>query len=144
MKICEKCGLKQADSEVVCNRCREKLPEFFAQSTEPELPTLPEKIVGIAALTGLVAAVVLIFINRNSEELLRYWGAIWAAAFFGNCAMQTLLSNLIWENEKRKLSQKIKGAHKAEPSNYYLITRKIIIWGSFAAALIGLAFAIFR
>lgn len=159
MKICLKCGAQQTDNRNFCIDCGEKLgksiPKKEAENiklqTEDKIDKLynkndtlsvsvPDKIIGLSAIIGAIAASILSIIFKDNSANTPY--AVSSVLLFIYCALNALLPKMMWTIEKVRLSFTIKAADNAIPSSFYLIMRKIAVYGCFIFAVIFLVYVI--
>lgn len=142
MKICEKCRCQNADTRVFCVDCGATLGEKLSEAqeaihqqqlneniekmynrTDPLYVSVFDKVVGILALLGCVASVVLPFFKPYTMSGDHPY--LWAFLFFACAAVDAFIPHLAWELEKLRLGFWADGADSLEPSNLYLIGRRV-------------------
>lgn len=145
MKICSKCGAQQSDTRIFCVDCGERLgdslPEKASQvieeetdnkinklynKTDPLYVSFLDKIVGFASLIGAVLMVIFMVVFRRNLEYVPE--SLYAIVLFLLSSLNALVPKILWAMEKIRLSFTINDSDNAEPSDFYLIMRKISIW----------------
>ena len=143
MKLCEKCGTPQKDENFRCVECGNILPEPLsdkeeeiinsriseyidsqAERTEDFYVTNFDKIMIALDIIGFIVSVaVLIFRSplTNTDAL-----CIYTAGFFGFMAIDTTFPKILWFFEKLRVQMRYH-VDDLQPSDTYLITRKIMI-----------------
>lgn len=161
MKICDKCGAQQSDARIFCVDCNEKLGDSISKDrlqeikketqekidkinnkADPLYVNISDKVVGFVSLIGLVIILFFMIIYRhNLDNALE---SIYSIMFFVLCALNALAPKILWALEKFRLSLTISSADDAEPSDFYRIMRKIVIYGCFIFAVVFLVVTIFN
>ncbi len=140
MKLCDKCGAQNRDERTFCVDCGEKLDAPLSDSAvrliekqnnavteklynrgDPLHRTLYDKIVGIAALVGLVAFIpvgILLLIRGQGEAA--YWAVPLLLVL---AALESLVPALTWELEKMRLGWQMNGVDDATPGAGYRMGR---------------------
>ena len=159
MKICDKCGAFNSDDRMFCVDCNETLGEKISNAQEqkvrasiseqiselynkkdPLYVSRFDKIMGIVALVGMTASLVLMIISIFTQIDIKI--PLCALIFFLISVVEALIPKIMWELEKLRLSFTITGTDGLEPSDFYLKGRKIgimsgivlgaiMLWASF-------------
>lgn len=142
MKICDKCGAHNSDERIFCLDCGETLGERVSDVREQKINedidaqiekmynkndplhvSGVDKVVGMISLICAFAALTLIVVG---SIVGRSTGVLWLAVMMlGLSAIEALVPKLTWGIEKIRLSFTINGADDAEPSDLYLVGRRI-------------------
>ena len=144
MKICEKCRCQNTDTRVFCIDCGatlgEKLSDAQEAIYEQQLDESIEKmynrndplyvsvfdiVVGILALIGCAAAVIFPFFKPAPDFVYGEHPYIWAFVCFAIAALDALLPQLAWSLETWRLNLWADGADDLQPSQLYLIGRRV-------------------
>ena len=153
MKLCEKCRCENADTRVFCVDCGATLGEKLSDAQEAEYQLLLseniedmynrndplhvnlfDKIVGVIALLGCVASIVFPFLwPYTLSEDHPY---LWAFIFCALAALDALIPHLAWGLEKLRMGIWADGADDLQPSNFYLVGRRI---GNAVALAMGIS-----
>jgi len=156
MKICDKCGAQQSDKRNNCIDCGNALGNPLSESelreveseirdkidrsynaSDPLYVSRADKIIGILSLTGIITAIIFMFIYRqNVPELFL------TIILFTFCAVNSLIPKINWTLEKIRLYFLIHDADDLHPSYFYFIMRKITLWVSFFIAITFLMISI--
>ncbi len=156
VKICNKCGAYNSDDKMFCIDCNEKLGDKISAEQENKIHNATDitieklhnskdplyigkldKIFGFASLAGiLVHIILLIFFNSTYEDIRFLWVGI---IFFTFSAIEAFVPKFTWTIERMRLSLFIKDAEDAEPSEFYIVCRKVAIIVMFAIGAIILA-----
>ena len=157
MKICDKCGTRQDDTRTRCLDCDEMLGKSISEKQENEIKqeneekieklynknlyvSLPEKIVGIGSLIGIIITIVFAVIYRRN---LGYAGEyIFAIISFAFSALLALAPGILWELEKIRLSFSVDLAEDEQPSDFYRNSSKIAVFALFVLGVIFLVITI--
>lgn len=142
MKLCEKCRAQNADSRIFCVDCGATLGEKLSDAqeavyqqhlsediermynrTDPLYVSLFDKITGILALLGCVASVALPFFKPYTMSEDHPY--VWAFIFFAVAALDAWVPHLAWELEKLRMGIWVNGGDDLQPSNFYLIGRRV-------------------
>lgn len=142
MKICEKCRCQNADTRVFCVDCGATLGEKLSEAqeaihqqelseniekmynrTDPLYVSVFDKVVGILALLGCVTAVVLPFFKPSTIPAENPY--LWAFVLFALAAVDAFIPHLAWGLEKWRMSLRFNGADDLQPSDFYLIGRRV-------------------
>ena len=142
MKLCEKCHAQNADTRVFCVDCGATLGEKLSDAqeaiyqqelneniekmynrTDPLYVSLFDKVVGVLSLLGCVASVVLPFFKPYTMSGDHPY--LWAFLFFACAAADAFFPQLAWGLEKLRLGIWANGADDLQPSNFYLVGRRI-------------------
>lgn len=153
MKICKKCGAHYSDDKIFCIDCNEKLSDKLSASEEQEMRenlnrqieemhnkrdplyvSKFDKVIGWISLVGAATALAFVLIRMFTGQKIDF--LLYSILFFLLSSVEALVPQISWELEKLRLSFTINGADYAEPSDYYLIGRKIAI---ISMAVIGIA-----
>ncbi len=152
MKICTKCGAHYSDNKMFCIDCNEKLSDKLSKSEEdniysnlnkridklyknsyPIRITEFDRAIGFLSLIGVVISIVFIVINLCTNRSINTY--LYSLIFLLLSGVEALLPKLMWKIWRFRLFFIIKGADDAEPSEFYLAIRKIVI---VFAAFIGI------
>ena len=148
MKICEKCGAYNSDNRMFCVDCNEKLNdndnENLQQDVKSKIDELynkkdplhvstVDKVFGYISILGVVATKAVFFFNCFKEKSCEYLG--WALIAFAVTIFEAFCARTSWEFEKMRLSFRVNGSSDLEPSDFYIIRRKIAI---IIATLLGI------
>ena len=143
MKICDKCGAYNSDDRMFCVDCDEKLDDSTIKANEnlnqevsskidklynskdPLCVSCIDKIFGGVSLTGIIATIIVFFLNTATQTSCDGLG--WALIAFAVSIFEAFCPGINWELEKLRLSFRINGASDAEPSDFYFIRRKLAI-----------------
>ncbi|MBE6904447.1 MAG: hypothetical protein E7480_07555 [Ruminococcaceae bacterium] len=153
MKLCDNCGAHNSDERIFCVDCNEmlgdKLSSFEEQKMrakvsgkieemynkkDPLYVSKLDKAMGAAALIGALCTLVFIIIGiitQRSFELL-WVGMI----FFLLASIEALIPKVMWAIEKLRLSFFISDADNAEPSGFYIFSRKATVVISVAVGIV--------
>ena len=142
MKICDKCRAQNADTRVFCLDCGTTLGEKLSDAQEaayqdnlsdniealcnrndPLYVSRFDKIVGVLALLGCAASVVLPFIRPYTMTDDHPY--LWAFLFFTLAALDAFVPQLAWGLEKLRISLWADGAEGLQPGRAYLVGRRI-------------------
>ena len=153
MKICSKCGAHNSDENFFCVDCNERLDDPISASekerieesieqnveklynkTDPFAITLFYKIVGAVCSLGTVILAIMFFIALFTNRSLEMYYIGFIFLIFG--AFDAFFPKITWALEKMRLSFTISDPENAEPSDFYLIFRKV---GIIICAVIGIA-----
>ena len=154
MKLCEKCGTPQKDENFRCVECGTILPkplnekeeeiienqisdyiDEHASRTDPFYVSRADKVMIAVDLAGLLASVVtLLFFSPTSDEDALSLVCIFLFAF---SALDTAFPQIQWFFEKLRVEMHYHVEH-LEPSDLYLIGRKIMIYAIPVLAALGL------
>ena len=156
MKICGKCGAQQSDARVFCIDCGERLGHSISnmqsekikaetekklnkmcRKTDPFYISILDRVIGYLSIIGILIALAYMILYRHRLEYATE--SIFTILCFICCSLSALLPKTLWALEKLGLSFTIYRADEAEPSYFYLVMRKISLYGCFIIAVIGLA-----
>ena len=146
MKICENCGAYNSDSRVFCVDCNsslgkkispvqekkiaeklDKKMEKMYNSRDPLYVSLFDKIMGISAIACILFCVALILlkqfitINSSAKDLF------YTILIFAFGAIEALIPKLSWELEKIRYSWFIISNDDPQPTELYMIGRRISV-----------------
>ena len=160
MKICEKCGAQYSDDKVFCIDCDEKLGDALSASEEqnvranlnqqieemynkidPLYVSPLDKIIGWGSLVGVAITLVAVVIRNFTGQPMEF--LLYALILFLLSGIEALVPRFTWELEKIRLSFTISGAGEAEPSDYYIISRKITIISTAVLGIVALVVSLF-
>jgi hypothetical protein len=155
MKICDNCGAKQSDDRFYCIDCAERLgesiPDNVAKKIERETEdkfnelhdplhvSLEYKLVGIFSLIGIIVLIVFMIIYKRN--FVKAPESLCSIILFAACAVYALIPKTIWKYDKFRLRIWLDNVDNAQPSDYYRISRKIVIYAFFILALLLMVFA---
>lgn len=161
MKICGKCGAHNSDKNFFCVDCNEKLDdpisakdeeriensidqriEKLYDKTDPLAITIFDKIIGCVCILGIVTLVILFFIALFKNRSLEVYYVGFVFFIFG--ALDALVPQITWTLEKLRLSFTISDPENAEPSQFYVIFRKIGITICAVIGIIMISTAVFQ
>lgn len=142
MKICDKCGAYNSDDKMFCVDCSEKLGDAISQREETVIKnklnnkleklsnksdcfyvSLYDKILSAVSIAGIIFIIVLAFFGKFQEDATVF---IISAVCFVSSAFESLFPKLAWQVEIFFLSFKTRDWENAEPSEYYILRRKIL------------------
>lgn len=153
MKKCDHCKILHSDNRMFCTECSNKLgpklseeeeekilksnDEYIDNSISPIDPlhvSVSDKIVGSLSLLGCVASIVYQIIFWRNYDMPPF--LLVFTFCYGLNALTAFFPQFFWELSKRKMSYSADNALDANPTNYYIISRRVGIW----AALIFIMF----
>lgn len=143
MKLCKKCGTPQNDSNFRCVECGEILPKPLSDKdeeiiedqisdyiddrvsrTDPFYVSLFDKIMVAVNIAGVIASVLMILTVSNTSD--GDYLCLLAAVCFALGAIDTAFPQIQWFFEKLRVELHYHVEH-LEPSDLYLISRKVLI-----------------
>lgn len=133
------CGQKLSDSisknklEAIEKETENKIDKMYNKA-DPLYISIFDKVVGFVSVIGLLIILIFMIIYRHSLDNVPE--SIYSILFFIICALNALVPRILWALKKFSLGFTINNADDAEPSNFYLIMRKIIIYGCFIMGVI--------
>ena len=156
MKLCSKCGAYNSDERGFCIDCGEKLHEKLSELHEQQIVANAnekieelfnkkdplyvskfDKALGLISLAGVLCSLIVIVIGKITE---RNFNLLWFGILFLLLAsVEAFVPKLSWAIEKMRLSFRISDAENAEPSDFYLICRRVAIVISAAVGVVILA-----
>lgn len=158
MKICPKCGAVFEDGRFSCVDCGVTLKRASKQEEERvnarikgSLNNLSDrfdtfyvskldKTAAMLSVIGIIAGIVLCILLPGRGE--RFAFLVIAVMFFAVAGVDAAFPKAVWALERLRLSFTIAGAEEAEPSDFFLLTRKLGYWlallGGIAALIAGI------
>lgn len=157
MKLCKKCGAHQKDTRIFCIDCGESLGDSLPQDemqklestiekqidqlynrTDPFYISASDKVLAWISLAGFCLAWI-IPVGDPSLTYQQIIGCIGAGVFFLLCFINARFSKLIWQIKKWDLKCVFRAdVGHIEPSDFSIVKRKLLIWGSFTGGVIFL------
>ncbi len=142
MKICEKCGASNSDKRRFCIDCGEILGDKLSAAQEqqyrnkigeqienmynkkdPLYVSLYDKIVGIISIIGVALCSVLVVMNFIIQKTRE--GLLMSIALFMVAGIEAFVPKFTWSIEKMRLGFYANGADELEPSELYVLGRRI-------------------
>ena len=161
MKLCEKCRAHNADNRVFCVDCGATLGDELSAAqeralqeslsadiekmynrTDPLYVSLFDKIVGALALAGCVASLVCPFLKPAPVSDDNPY--LWAFLCFVLAALDAFIPQLAWGLEKFRLVLWADGADDLQPSQLYLVGRRVGNTVALALGILVLALTLFH
>ncbi len=142
MKLCPKCGTMNSDSKFFCVECNEELGDSLTENEESAITrkvnkklkksynrldtfhvSLFDKIMGIACIISSIILIVTYVLWSDGDWPLIF--LILGLLFLGIGIVEAIFPAFAWRCQKFTLSFTMSNSSQAEPSEWYIIARKI-------------------